>query len=787
MPLDAEELLEEIRSRHQRDMNGTHVSEAVQFYPSHPHSNGHIPAGPVLSDDTFCESDYLLSNPDAAAAIERGEFRSGFDHWINCGKHEGRLFEPREFNEHDYLELNPDVISAIRNGVYASGRDHWLQCGRLEGRRVVKASPLFTARLTRLDSQLRAAVASLEEDPPTPQTLRGRLGRRAISAIRRLLWWYTKPLKRFAGITDQGFREHTAVVEHLAGLQEEQSRRIRSLETLAGGMREQLNVVVSQGLSERVDHVSSMLLDFQASTRAFEDRFESRFQAFQQHSAEEFLALEQRQQEFEQRMAAETAARKALDQTVADQDVSRRRVVEETLRLGESLKDLAREFLTSQTQTSTELTRLNEKWNGLARQLSDFDSIVTGFSRDQAGETLQLAGRLTEFAKQLDAFQTGLTTGLAAEMAAREALEQRVESEQNRTSEEALRLDKRLHEVVQQLAGSDTGLNAGLAAEKAARDSLERTLQESDARLLAGLAAEMRAREALAGRLENLIAEYDLLRTHYGDMQRYAEQTRADLTFHNARVGMFLREVRRRLPRPLQAEQLKRLTDDAQHESDALYVAFEATFRGSRDEVKQRQSIYLSHLSAAQAGTQDRPVVDLGCGRGEWLELLREHQLTGKGVDHNQVMLGICRSLNLDVVEADALYFMSNLPDSSAGAVTAFHVIEHLPFDILTALLDQALRVLKPGGLLILETPNPGNVMVGSQHFYLDPTHLKPLPIPMMQFFVEAKGFCHSHILTLHPNPAAVIPLTSPADSASRRLNELFGGPQDYAIIAERP
>jgi SAM-dependent methyltransferase len=305
--------------------------------------------------------------------------------------------------------------------------------------------------------------------------------------------------------------------------------------------------------------------------------------------------------------------------------------------------------------------------------------------------------------------------------------------------------------------------------------------------LRAGLAAEMAAREALAGTLTGLIEEYGQLRRHFGEMQNYAEQTRSEAAFNNARVGMFLEEAHRSLPGPLQPEQLQRLARATEHAMDAVYVAFENAFRGTRELVKERQSIYLSYLATAEAGTPDRPILDLGCGRGEWLELLREHQLTGRGIDTNQVMLDMCRGAGLDVVEGDALSFTRALPDASLGAITAFHVVEHLPFDTLAALLDQALRTLKPGGLLILETPNPGNALVGSHHFYLDPTHLRPLPMAMLRFFVESKGFGASQILPLHPNTDGVLPLASDGDLTTQRFNELFYGPRDYAVIARRP
>lgn len=149
-------------------------------------------------------------------------------------------------------------------------------------------------------------------------------------------------------------------------------------------------------------------------------------------------------------------------------------------------------------------------------------------------------------------------------------------------------------------------------------------------------------------------------------------------------------------------------------------------------------------------------------------------------------MLDVCRSLNLPVTEADCLAYLSSLPDNSMGAITAFHVVEHLPHSVVVSLLDQALRVLKPDGLLILETPNPGNILVGSCSFYLDPTHRNPLPSAMLRFFVEARGFTDSRILELCPDPA-LSQYLSAEDSPSKRINDYLYGPRDYGIIAHKP
>jgi hypothetical protein len=113
-------------------------------------------------------------------------------------------------------------------------------------------------------------------------------------------------------------------------------------------------------------------------------------------------------------------------------------------------------------------------------------------------------------------------------------------------------------------------------------------------------------------------------------------------------------------------------------------------------------------------------------------------------------------------------------------------MVEHMPFHLVLAMIDEALRVLKVGGTLILETPNPQNLLVGAYTFYFDPTHRKPLPSPMLRFCVEARGFCNVEIKDLHPYPESAR-LIERGDGLASRLNEYFYGPQDYSVIGYRP
>lgn len=210
---------------------------------------------------------------------------------------------------------------------------------------------------------------------------------------------------------------------------------------------------------------------------------------------------------------------------------------------------------------------------------------------------------------------------------------------------------------------------------------------------------------------------------------------------------------------------------------DELYAAFEDQFRGEREEIKNRLRVYLPILERANV-TED--VLDIGCGRGEWLELLRERGKQGRGVDHNRVFIDRCRHIGLDVVERDAISYLSELPDASLNAITSFHLVEHLPFKVLMQLLAEMARVLRPGSPLILETPNPENFMVGSHTFYADPTHRIPIPSATLSFLLASRGLTDIEVMHVRPWEEAKI---AGDDELTKRFNQYFYGSPDYGIV----
>ena len=221
--------------------------------------------------------------------------------------------------------------------------------------------------------------------------------------------------------------------------------------------------------------------------------------------------------------------------------------------------------------------------------------------------------------------------------------------------------------------------------------------------------------------------------------------------------------------------------NEEDHLLDAFYASFEDEFRGPRDEVRQRLQVYIPILKEAQISSG---VLDLGCGRGEWLQLLSSEGIKARGVDRNRVFIEQCCGPGLNVIEEDALVHLRCLPDASLNAVTAFHLVEHLGFEKLIKLIDEIMRTLKPGGMLIFETPNPENFMVGSCNFYADPTHRHPIPSKTLKFLLEARGLQSIEILKLRPWDAAKIDGDS---ELVKRFNEYFYSAPDYGIVAKKP
>ena len=350
-------------------------------------------------------------------------------------------------------------------------------------------------------------------------------------------------------------------------------------------------------------------------------------------------------------------------------------------------------------------------------------------------------------------------------------------------AKEVSRLDETLAKQFDESnARHSTIYNRQLEFEKASGASFDAMEQ-----LLARTQQELKnqiqvSKEILLARIENETGHRLELRQLISEQHGSLQASQRKLSAEIERLQIEVRQARTELA--LQSRNIDRVTNPPTtssqppsdtHMLDALYAALEDRFRGTRSDIKKQFKHYLQYVSDAA------PVIDLGCGRGEWLEILNEAGIASRGVDTNQVQVELCRSRGLEVIEGDFIGYLQSLDNESAGAITGFHIIEHLSIENLVRLLNESLRVLRPGGVVIFETPNPENVLVGSNFFYLDPTHHHPLPAELMQFLLQNRGFHPIKILNLHPFESGRV---TGYGAVTERFNGYFYGPMDYAVVA---
>jgi SAM-dependent methyltransferase len=226
-----------------------------------------------------------------------------------------------------------------------------------------------------------------------------------------------------------------------------------------------------------------------------------------------------------------------------------------------------------------------------------------------------------------------------------------------------------------------------------------------------------------------------------------------------------------------------RVTVAAQPAAAAVpdYFAFESRMRGSVAAIRERQRPYVEDLR------HHAPVLDIGCGRGELLGLLREAGVEARGIDADTDMVAYARGDGLDVEQADVVTYLEAADDGSLGAIYLGQVVEHLPAATLVQALQLAAAKLRPGGLLIAETINPLSP-IALRNYFADLTHAQPLVPETLELLARQSGFVGTELRFLN-EPAQR--LTEPDDPVIavnvRRLNELLFAPLDYALLARTP
>ena len=225
------------------------------------------------------------------------------------------------------------------------------------------------------------------------------------------------------------------------------------------------------------------------------------------------------------------------------------------------------------------------------------------------------------------------------------------------------------------------------------------------------------------------------------------------------------------------------------------YVGFENRFRGSEEEIRARQRDYLPYFQGAS------DVLDVGCGRGEFLELLQQAGIPARGLDINHEMVEVCRARGLEVHEGDALTYLFTLPDESLGGLIAAQVVEHLEPTYLMRLLEIAFLKLRPGSRIILETINPSCWFAFFESYIRDLTHKKAIHPETLKYLLTANGFqpVELHYRAPYPEHGKLRTVLPPVDgNTSQRalaevlnenadkVNRLLFGYMDYAAIGSK-
>ncbi len=232
---------------------------------------------------------------------------------------------------------------------------------------------------------------------------------------------------------------------------------------------------------------------------------------------------------------------------------------------------------------------------------------------------------------------------------------------------------------------------------------------------------------------------------------------------------------------------------------EQAYLELERRHRGTEAEIRERIAPYLEFFGAAAQGGGE--VVDLGCGRGEALTLLAERGIPARGVDSNGEMVARCREQGLAAEQGDLFDALREAPAGTLGGVISFHVIEHLTPAALQQLVLLAWRALRPGGVLVVETPNPLSVVVGASSFWLDPTHQRPVHPDALELLFEHAGFEAVERIDRQPFAAdrrlpeieleglsgEVLRLADEVNRLRDRLDAVLYGFQDYGMVGRKP
>lgn len=300
--------------------------------------------------------------------------------------------------------------------------------------------------------------------------------------------------------------------------------------------------------------------------------------------------------------------------------------------------------------------------------------------------------------------------------------------------------------------------------------------------------------DKLMSNYNSLNIEYERLKQRHVELFEKAMEVRQENILQKHRLDRMLAKMRAKYDLP--GEEAAPLIHEKENLMDHNYFLFENRHRGSQEEIKKRQKTYLPVFKHADN------VLDIGCGRGEFLELLQKEGIKTTGIDLNEDMVFICKEKNLNVKQKDAIAYLNSLKDESLGGIFASHIIEHLNIDLLGDFVKLCYTKIKKEACVVFETPNPKSIIVSAINFYLDLSHVKHIHPEAIKFLLESNGFVDIKLQYLSPfsDEERLQPIKkySQPEAAStnlpvellnkntEKLNKLLYGYQDYAVIAKK-
>lgn len=281
------------------------------------------------------------------------------------------------------------------------------------------------------------------------------------------------------------------------------------------------------------------------------------------------------------------------------------------------------------------------------------------------------------------------------------------------------------------------------------------------------------------GELQKKLADAEAKILHLTD---YCNTLNHQLYQANVALDKRIDEISERFSR---AESVGHFALPEQLQGMVSYVDFENRYRGTMEMIMERQSVYLPYFQGREN------VLDIGCGRGELLMLLKQNKIHAKGIDLDPDMVTYCTEKGLEAEYADAFEYLAALPDGYLDGVFCGQVVEHFSTAQLLRFIALLKQKVRCGAPVIIETINPGNLNAVSNWFYMDISHVRPVHPKTLAFLMETNGFPLNDTIYLHPDEARTIPAlnmdgTGHFDAKMSHVNEVLFGAQDYALVAYR-